>query len=358
MALDPNQLALLAQYFGPQTRTVTPTGPISGMSSTDLAALMASLKAPYNMYNIQGSPVTGSPPTQQSVAPSLPVQSLTGVPGGLTPTSGGEGVGGSAAAGNRGEPSSYGRMDATTEAAMRGMTGVVGSALSGQSPTAGQWGAGLLGSVIGSISPALAASMGLLGAVSAYGPMGYAQSNPRAGFMDDPGFRDIGAYFGNIAEANARSAQTQREGQIRGLETDNPETSMRGWFGNEPSPSTPEAPTDPGPTDTASGQGRDAGPGPGEGGAIGGGGEGIGAGGPDAGGNAGAGSRGDEARGGVVKAGGKRSVTFGGGPTGGETGIFIPEYMKRPGLQGKERQVLEALRKWQQILSRNAAGRA
>jgi hypothetical protein len=58
------------------------------------------------------------------------------------------------------------------------------------------------------------------------------------------------------------------------------------------------------------------------------------------------GSGGGEERGGVVFAppGQPQNRTFGEGvASGGETGIFIPEYMKRPGLQGNEAQVRNAL---------------
>lgn len=54
----------------------------------------------------------------------------------------------------------------------------------------------------------------------------------------------------------------------------------------------------------------------------------------------------------VKRKGGVRTVkrttteTFGEPGTGGETGIFIPEYMKRPGLQGRERSVRRALEQY------------
>jgi hypothetical protein len=60
----------------------------------------------------------------------------------------------------------------------------------------------------------------------------------------------------------------------------------------------------------------------------------------------------------VRKASGKETITtkWGEPSTGGETAIFIPEIMKKMGMQGREQEVIQALQTMLQILTGNQNG--
>jgi hypothetical protein len=162
------------------------------------------------------------------------------------------------------------------------------------------------------------------------------EADPLSGVLSPTDLASIGQYFGNIAEQEARDAQAGL-GQSIG-------PSAPGWgeqLAGERSAGAPGVDT----SAPSPGEFGNYGEGQGGGGQQGGGDD---SGGRDAGsaGDAGTGTGGESgsgytAKGGVFKAGKPTTRTF--GEAGKETGIFVPEWMKRPGIQGKEKTIIAAL---------------
>lgn len=220
------------------------------------------------------------------------------------------------------------------------------------------------------VAAALAGLMGLgplglgLGAAALASKLSPAfQANPMAGIPTEAAIRLARDYDPNLASRLSAERQSAIDA-ARAVASENPETSLAGWFGGSTTPGPREGQFG-GPTGSLEGgfqgisesRGEAGAPGPGEG--IGqsgttsdvGPGEGVGQSGT--GGDAGDGD--SEARGGVVKARKATTKTF--GEAGAETGVFVPEWMKRPGIQGKERSIIAALEALLKQL-RASAGRA
>jgi hypothetical protein len=231
--------------------------------------------------------------------------------------------------------------------------------------------AGVLG-VAGWANPGLAAvGWGIRGALAndKYGITG----RPGQVGITEQDVRDAMDYGGAFAAA---AKESQRQAQEAAKEAERNTIGpgiMGGPVGPKSPGETPESPTDldsgangpggPGAgwgsstTSSGFGAGEEAGGGTGGKGA-GDAGDGTGTG--SAGGSGGSGSTGGDTRrlGGVRKASGKETITtkWGEPSTGGETAIFIPEIMKKMGMQGREQEVIQALQTMLQMLTGNQNG--
>lgn len=263
---------------------------------------------------------------------SMPYQSIT-APQGQMPTGGYQfapGVpmpppeGDNSGRRSGGEPRGYG--DAPS------ISGAISAALGGGllGSTAGRVGSGVLGMGAGAVAPGLGTALtgyGLLSmignAIRSWSGAPAYEANPYAGLLSPAEIQATYDYEGNIRGAEAAAERAAMENSIRQAAATEPELGLSGWFGAD--------------------VGQGGGNGPGSEGEAGGP-AGSGSAGPGTGGTGGgANSDSDNyAKGGVSRATrGAKRATF--GERGPETAIFMPDMMKRPGLQGRERQVRRGL---------------
>jgi len=322
-----------------------------------LASLMSQKSS--NIYDDINNPVIRPP--------VIPNQPYVGTPWGTPPTvvnPPGPAPGGTGGA-NPNDPSGSGRGGTAPG------SGGYGAMTSDQRATLGNI-AGAFG-LGGMFNPGLAATgWGLRAALA----------NDKYGITGPPGVIGITArdvqdaydYEGNVKGAQRAADRAEQEAaREAALGKSFAGGIMGGALGPKGPGETPESPTDtesgangpggPGAgwgSSTPSsgfGAGEEAGGGTG-GGAAGGAGDGTGTG--SAGGSGGDGSTGGDTRrlGGVRKASGKETITtkWGEPSTGGETAIFIPEIMKKMGMQGREQEVIQALQTMLQILTGNQNG--
>jgi hypothetical protein len=208
-----------------------------------------------------------------------------------------------------------------------------------------------LGSMIAGLMGASVPALGIMsGVLSPFSVMSMASSllggpqtmDPAYGLQDVQGITDTyGAYAGMKAAAE-NQAQIDSYNATRSFGIETPEgpstgkTTPGGWMGASGPPGL----------STDYGMNREGGTGPGGmGGAGMGSGSAGGAGGNDRGGS-------DRARGGVEYATSPRTTRWGEPSTGGELGIFIPQWMSQPGLQGPEAEVKNALMRALMMLRR------
>ena len=291
-----------------------------------LASLMSQKSS--NIYDDINNPVIRPP--------VIPNQPYVGTPWGTPPTvvnPPGPAPGGTGGA-NPNDPSGSGRGGTAPG------SGGYGAMTSDQRATLGNI-AGAFG-LGGMFNPGIAAlGWGLRGALAndKYG------ITSRAGTIGitEQDVRDARDYGGAYAAASKESERQAQEA-AKAAALDAFSTPTDATIGGPKAPGeTPESPTDP-----ESGANSGGGPGGGAG-------DGTGTG--SAGGSGGDGSTGGDTRrlGGVRKASGKETITtkWGEPSTGGETAIFIPEIMKKMGMQGREQEVIQALQTMLQILTGN-----
>jgi len=177
------------------------------------------------------------------------------------------------------------------------------------------------------------------------------ETNPYSGLraVDELGIRDIQDYEGMFAAQAARDALSQRNADIAANKSaiTDPAAGFRGISEGRKDADAPdtESPSfggygrgDPSYGDAPGMGGSDPGGGGNTGGAT----AGDNPGGPGADDGSGQSLR----RGGVLRASGRKSqqLTWGEPGTKGETAIFVPELMKKAGIQGREQEVIQALR--------------